>query len=393
MATKNVGTGATTFQITYSLSDGCTGEVSFSSDSSWLTLDGGSSSPRTVSVAQNYGAARTGYITPTYNGSPCNDKKIQVNQSGQTVDLCATLSCDNCSGRELESTVTAFTVTWSTTASTGISSVAVNDKSSDITGSSDGTTSAQFFFGENTSENDRVLTASCTVTFSDGTTCPNRTVSFKQKKPSTSCECNSLTINGKTDIAQTGGANITIGTKTSGDACLTFGTPSVNKDWITNLSADASGNITADIGANSDSEPRTATITVPYTANTTGCSAYTFDVTQNGTSCECSSLTINKDSVTVNAGASGTVTITPRCTTVNSVSVDDQTKATAELNDDKDTITITGKASGTTTVTLNYTDGTNSCTKTISVTVNCPSYTINPSGGSGTGGQVTFSVS
>ena len=303
MATKNVGTGATSFQITYSLSDGCTGEVSFSSDSSWLTLDSRTSSPRTVSVAQNNGQARTGHITPSYKGSSCTNNVITVNQSGQTVDLCSTLSCNNCNGRELEHNVTAFTVTWTTTASTGISSVTVNNKSSNITGTSVGTTSAMFYFDTNESDQDKSLSASCTVKFSDGTECAGRTVSFIQKKQSTTCDCTSLVITGKTDIAQTGGTNIEIGTKTSGDACLTFGIPTTTAtSWITNLNADASGNITANIGANSDTNSRTATITVPYTANGSACPSKSFNITQDGTKTVNIKITPDKGSGTVCGG-------------------------------------------------------------------------------------------
>jgi len=95
-----------------------------------------------------------------------------------------------------------------------------------------------------------------------------------------------------------------------------------------------------------------------------------------GGGCDCTELTLSKELVSVNAGSSDTVTVTPNCTTDITVESSDTTKATASY--ENDTITINGVANGNATITVKYTAGDNpDCSKDITVNVGCPTITIN----------------
>lgn len=291
--TKNVGTGATNFDITYSLSDGCTGEVSFTSDSDWLTLGSKTSTEQTVNVAQNdtY-SSRTGNITPSYQGNACTDNIITVNQAGQTIDLCNSLSCDNCNGKQVTSNDTEFTVTWLTTAPSEvavISSVEVNDTSSNITGSSVGTSSVKFYFAENLDYyNDKTLTANCTVKFSDNTECPNQNISFTQTHKTSTCSCDDFSLGGNPsdwEYNDTSSKDVTV----TSSSCIS----NIAVTDSTHFSASVgSGKITiTPKGENDSDDPYEETITVSYEANGSSCPVKTINVRQNTQNCVPTSCT------------------------------------------------------------------------------------------------------
>ena len=310
MATKNVGTGATSFDITYSLSDGCSGAVSFSSDSSWLTLDSKTSSPRTVTVAQNDGSARTGYITPSYNGSPCDDKKIQVNQSGQTVDLCPSVDCSGC-GDGKSATDTVHTITWSIPRGS-VSNLNISNSSTTLTNLNItvNASSVGFTFDQNTDTTDEKsfnADASFTVTSGEVTTsCTVTNFGFTQAAAVITCDCSDLTLGtypSTWDYDDTSSKNVSL----SSGSCIT-------DIVLTNPS-----HFTATLGSNKISiepnEENTGTsayeekVIVNYKANGSSCGQIEIPVKQNANSCptaECTCYIVGEATAATMASSSDT---------------------------------------------------------------------------------------
>ena len=78
--------------------------------------------------------------------------------------------------------------------------------------------------------------------------------------PAPTCDCSSLTVTGKTNISKDGGDNVTIGT-ISKASCMSNATASSSESWLSNITV--SGNdVKATVGSNSDSSPRSGSVTV-----------------------------------------------------------------------------------------------------------------------------------
>lgn len=118
--------------------------------------------------------------------------------------------------------------------------------------------------------------------------CSKEKIKVIQDVAGEKCDCNSVTITGKTNITVEGGSNIIIGEVTAKDKCIDFGTLSSSKPWVHDLSINGN-DIKATVDKNTDSNSRDTTIDVPYSANGINCATKQFSITQNGTNCNCDS--------------------------------------------------------------------------------------------------------
>ena len=164
-------------------------------------------------------------------------------------------------------------------------------------------------------------------------------------------------------------------------------------DWITGITV-YDTDVTFDITSNtSTTNTRSGSVKL-YLVDDESCSAST-TVTQGKApvTCYCSALTLSDTSVSVNAGASTSVTYSANCVSISSIAAS-STGITIDTGT-TGTIKITGNTSGDYTITIKSSaDGTTCTDKTISVKVNCGTIAISPkdSSGDSSGSTVNFSA-
>lgn len=197
--------------------------------------------------------------------------------------------------------------------------------------------------------------------------------------PCTSCGC------GQINLSNT---SLSWDWDNTDEQTVTFTIDSDCTSLITVTGVTATGNFTAYLSGNSikvkptgtapGTTPNTGSVTISYNNNGSKDCPSAISLAQSSQGCDCTKLTLSKTSVSVNAGSSDTVTVTPNCATDITVESSDTTKATASY--ENDTITINGVANGSATITVKYKAGDNpNCSKDITVNVGCPTITISSS--------------
>ena len=363
--TKNVGTGATIFDITYSLSDGCTGEVTFSSDSSWLTLGSKTSTKQTVNVAQNdtY-SSRTGNITPSYKGSSCSSKIITVNQEGQTADLCGSVGCSG-NGSEIPATATSHSIIWSI-AGGSVDSIILSNTSTTLTNLSYTTngSSVNFSFDNNSDTvNSKSFKANAKFNVSSGsvtTSCTVNDIGFTQAAASVTCNC-VITSEGNLDWLATeygDGKKKLAFTIPNDSACGTV-TPSMTLSGPF-TSAQTGNQIyiypTSENTSTTDDNTGTAELSITCSSGGGGSDTKSISLTQNKKGCTCQ-VDTGDLSWAANDSSEKTITVKQNdCTTSGSIIItgDNASHFTASTWDDTNKrfkISPTGANEGSDSIT------------------------------------------
>lgn len=196
------------------------------------------------------------------------------------------------------------------------------------------------------------------------------------------CECSDLTLDSTTASVVVGETTIVGFTRN----CSTLVDVWTSDDTIAKPTLDAINDKIKIKGVAAG----TAKVILHYNTNESCGKPIDVTVSSPTPTCECTALTVNPASVTVDVGSTASVTFESGCTTGHRASSDDGN--IASISRSNNTITVRGVATGSTNITLSYTANTTPCSIKIPVTVVCPTITIEPDNkiGPSSGETVTF---
>ena len=405
----NVPSGGTASTITYSLKEGCeNANVTASTDNTSMIIIGTVGSGKiNFTVTENTTTEeRTGHITPSVNGNSCDSKQITIKQAAGEAPT-PTCGCGNLNLKpsSLEwaynekdeknitltsgaciSDITINTLT-NFTATLGSGVIKVSPKG-------ENQTSAPY---EETLE----------VTYkANGSTCEEKkTVSLKQNPSEcqgATCICYLVSEATCEKVA----ATATTATVTWSYSAITW-TTAATCDVTSSMTQESESKEVSFAAATCDNFSKTDKFTWTdhkgCDLSTSSCTNADVEVTwtvnqtkPDECDCTCEDLRLSDTSVSVNAGASTSVTYSADCVSITSI-----VASSAGITIDTGTtgtIKITGNTSGDYKITIEFNKGegdSNKCTnKEIPVKVNCGTVTINPKDriGDSSGGTVNFSA-
>lgn len=300
-------------------SAGCVTNISASGSSNWISGINASNGSVTATVAQNTDTnSRTATITVTGKGGTGTTDCTTAFTVTQNPSTCPSAECtcyvvSNATASTVPATATSTTVTWNYSAITWTTASTCIVTSSTETGTASTAVTFAAATCDSNIKSDSFTWSGHKACTSNGCSTGDVTVnwSITQEKPSgCDCKCDDFDISGETsqfeNIAQ---PNATLANITKTGSCITIDSVTTTADWISGLGV--SGNyIKGNIAAQAyGSSARTATITVSYKANTSGCTDKTFTITQKGKPCNCTTANFNVDPTSFNvaSGASSSV--------------------------------------------------------------------------------------
>ena len=159
---KNFTSGASSVTVQYSVTGNCQDKVSFTKNGDFISTSKTSTSV-TISVSENRGEARTGYVYTSYDGTRCNNNTITITQAaGPCTTRQVSYRYDNYSG-SVEACDTSKTVTVSGVKTTTYNDPSCGQETEEIT------TSVTLNFDKNTSSDERTIQSSFTINNSNFT--------------------------------------------------------------------------------------------------------------------------------------------------------------------------------------------------------------------------------
>jgi len=218
------------------------------------------------------------------------------------------------------------------------------------------------------------ITATVTVSYKAGTSgCTAKTIAITQN--GTACDCTNFAISTTSMVFASdasGSSAASSSTITTSGACISNVQVSVSSTAFTASIANSAITIYP-VSKNEGTSAITATATVSYSANGSGCASKTISLTQNGTGCECSNFGITPTALTFASSATSSVvssiTINNSGTCINSVTLDLPSDSKFSGSVIGNTIKICPKSANTTattdiveTVNVNYKNSSTACT-------------------------------